>query len=95
MILRWSSPFRLVAALARAISYLCMGRPVLAPMAVLTERETICDECPENTREPTPQCRACTCFIEAKVLLASESCPRGYWKRLTFSRKLRKTGDTP
>lgn len=64
-----------------------------APDAIVAQRRGICRECPEATRSADParlakptkgltslsRCRACGCFIAAKTLLASESCPLNKW----------------
>jgi len=40
-------------------------------------RRQICNGCVNKTRLNT--CKACGCFIPAKVLVEYEECPKGYW----------------
>ena len=48
------------------------------------ERQEVCtggmwqNRCPEYS-PTTTQCRACGCFVNAKVKLATEKCPLGKW----------------
>lgn len=42
------------------------------------ERIEICNTCPE-LRELTRQCKQCGCFVDAKTLIKSSSCPIGKW----------------
>lgn len=95
MILRWKSPVTFAKAIYHSWLYWRAGRPVIAPEAVIAGRSRTCAGCDKNTGGDWPQCRQCTCFIEAKVLLSAESCPHGYWKQLTSDEDNSKTGQQP
>lgn len=41
-------------------------------------RFDICKQC-EHFFKPTSSCKACGCFMKAKVKLASSDCPVGKW----------------
>jgi hypothetical protein len=41
-------------------------------------RRALCDACPERTADD--RCRACGCFLTAKLRMASERCPLGKWE---------------
>lgn len=66
------APFRFVAALWRSAKYLLAGRPVVAPRYEHEKRQAICAYCRHNNNGT---CELCACFISAKILLSSESCP--------------------
>lgn len=48
-------------------------------------RRDICRACPQAQKHPTKgltflsRCNSCGCFIGAKTLIESESCPEGKW----------------
>lgn len=90
--IRWMSIATALIAAMHVLQYVIAGRPVIAPEQVISDRERICGSCEENDKGVFPQCNACTCIIEAKVMLSSESCPRGYWMSLTGTKKNPKTG---
>lgn len=78
MILSWRSPFRFLRALWHATVYLWHGLPVIAPPRIVDHRLKICQRC---RFKDGGFCRKCTCLIEVKTLLASESCPDGRWEK--------------
>jgi hypothetical protein len=58
---------------------------------IVAQRRNQCRECPHATKNPKrvhlptkgltklSRCQLCDCFIHAKTLLASETCPDGRW----------------
>lgn len=62
-----------------------------ADAAIIKARRNACRTCPEASRNPHPRyatnagltslskCGKCGCFISAKTLLESESCPLEKW----------------
>lgn len=54
------------------------GYKVLASEDVQEARQQICDVCEFRKGE---QCGICSCFIDAKVMLNTEQCPRRKWFR--------------
>lgn len=85
MKIKFSSPFRFVAACARAAFAKIFGYAVLVSPAVQDERLAICDNCEELEDE---QCRVCSCYVSAKTALALEECPKKYWQRVWKSRTI-------
>lgn len=84
MILNWRSPFRLARAVLHAGIYLLQRKPVIAPKIIVAYRRSKCEPCKFRDHG---QCRLCSCFIEVKTLMASESCPDGRWGKCLLSRK--------
>lgn len=64
----------LVAGYARARGY-----EVLAEPELIDERRFECEMCPFME---DGQCQVCTCLIEAKIALNTESCPKRKWSRV-------------
>lgn len=87
VILRW----RMVPTFARAIWHAFLfwvsHKPVFAPKPIIAWRRQQCAKCPNNNRAPWPMCTACSCFLEPKTLLSSESCPIDRWKSLANQSK--------
>lgn len=81
MKIKFSSPFRLIAAAARATYAKLFGYSVLAPGDIYLTRRDQCEECEELLPE-TNQCAVCTCDVDAKSLLALEQCPKKKWQRV-------------
>ena len=63
-----------------ALVYLFTRRSILALPATVHARLLKCAACPELD-VATMQCKACTCFVRAKVYLVSEKCPKGLWPK--------------
>ena len=81
MRVKFSSPFRVFAALCRTLYAKTRGYEILAPPAVEADRLSQCFPC-EQYDEPNEQCKICTCLVRAKALLATEKCPIGKWNRV-------------
>lgn len=71
--------FHFFAAIVRMKWAHLRGYVVVASPAMRALRKDLCDLCPENR---DGECRKCGCFIEAKVSVNTEECPRGYWDRI-------------
>lgn len=81
MKIKLSSPFRFVAACARAGYAKLFGYVVIAPIEQWDARLEECMNC-EELIEETNQCAICTCNVDSKVLLALEQCPKKKWLRV-------------
>lgn len=47
---------------------------------VAAERVAVCESCPSGKlRESDRRCSECSCFVDAKVMMAAEFCPLGHW----------------
>lgn len=79
--MKFSSPFRVFAAVARQLWAQARGYEILAPPLVESNRINLCFDC-EHYNEEHEQCMKCTCLVRAKVLLATEKCPIGKWQRV-------------
>jgi hypothetical protein len=73
------NPVSFVKAMTRAAKLALMGEAVFVSGAVAKYREVICWGCVFQSKG---QCAKCTCFVALKVLIRSESCPVGKWRRL-------------
>lgn len=80
MIIRWHTPFRFLAAQARRVFAWMMDYETLVTDAQWGERRGICSQCPELVNDE--QCRICTCYVDAKAMLALEQCPKKKWRRV-------------
>lgn len=64
------------------------GKPVFAPEDMAAERLRVCSNgrCPWFRERPALRCTHpdCGCFLKAKVLLTTETCPEGFWERNTL-----------
>ncbi len=80
-----AAPFRLLAAIGRALLFLIKGRPVIAPLSIQRERMLHCAGCEMNENG---LCTICCCLIDAKAMISSEECPDNppRWKRVAFSK---------
>lgn len=81
MIVKWHSPFRLIAAVARASYAKLFGYQVMAPVDIWDGRLDECMNC-DQLDVSNQQCQICTCNIDAKASLALEQCPLKKWKRV-------------
>lgn len=79
MIIKFSTPFRFVAATARAAFAKIFRYQVLAPVEVWDKRLDQCMNCEELVED---QCAICTCLVDAKTSLALEQCPKKKWQRV-------------
>lgn len=52
------------------------GFEILVPPETGGQRWLICQHCPFFDGV---QCEVCCCMAEAKVMIAPERCPKGYW----------------
>lgn len=73
-----------VAAAARVVKSLVKpGDVTLADKDVVTERVRRCEGC-WRFEPRSRQCLSCTCFVDIKTLLATESCPEAHWRTQTL-----------
>jgi hypothetical protein len=49
---------------------------VIADDAIIKARKAICEGCEFKSGL---RCLACGCFVEAKTMLVTETCPKGKW----------------
>ena len=52
---------------------------ILAEEETVEFRRRVCKVCPFYS-ESLGQCKVCTCFVSAKTLLSTETCPKGFWE---------------
>ena len=68
-------------AMARVARRIMRGGRVMTSEKEQVDRLNECDKCPSF--DPVArQCLECTCLIDAKSLLVTETCPKGRWKKL-------------
>jgi hypothetical protein len=79
------NPFRFIAAMSLAFWYWICRYQVLASVEEQEFRMWQCYMCPFSDNG---QCGKCSCFIPAKVVLASEQCPVKRWKRIKCKKNL-------
>lgn len=51
-------------------------KPVFVSDDLLSRRLAACEACPNLSGD---QCRLCTCFVDVKAMLATETCPDSRW----------------
>lgn len=71
--------FNAVGALFRWIRAVLRHEPTLVSEEVLAERLGTCETCDFLDPE-TRQCKSCTCFVDLKANLSTETCPEKKWK---------------
>jgi hypothetical protein len=69
----------MIIAAWRALWWKLRGREVIVPSDVHDERLVECENGCEWFDPMDRQCLDCTCFVDLKVWVAGESCPRGKW----------------
>lgn len=68
--------FRFIAAIWRGLVYHWRQGSVFATMTQAEDRLAVCEKCPYlSGQDDGATCRLCNCFVGAKVMLKSESCP--------------------
>lgn len=82
-------PFKFLMAMARVAWAKARGYRTLATEEEAEDRLDICLDCPFLAPESNYRCKICTCFVEAKVLLTTEECPKKKWLAI-WSKKIRK-----
>jgi hypothetical protein len=80
MIWKWNTPIIAFRAALRAGIFAIREKRILAHPSTVQARLMRCAVCPELDIQ-SMQCKACTCFVRSKTLLASEECPEGFWKK--------------
>lgn len=69
-----------VCAFFRWLGAVFRREPVLVSDEVLAERLATCETC--DFLDPEfRQCRSCTCAVDLKANLTTETCPEKKWKR--------------
>ena len=64
--------------LAASVLY---GRPVFVSSEILHARIAICEAHNESCFDPRwARCRECNCIVHLKARLATEKCPKNFWK---------------
>jgi hypothetical protein len=74
MIFTWRTIPNAVMALWRVAEMWILGRHPIVTYEIAKERQARCLACPLYVAR-SDQCRACTCMVSLKTLLASERCP--------------------
>jgi hypothetical protein len=63
------------------------GYKALVSDKIAAERFRECLECPHFQ---DGECLICGCLVQGKVMLASESCPRGWWMAVKIKKQDRR-----
>lgn len=74
------NPLTFTAAVGRVVWAFIRRKPVFVPPEVECDRLSVCLPCKFFDAEAR-QCTVCTCFIDLKCPVATEKCPKGFWKR--------------
>lgn len=86
MIIRISSPFRYLFAMARTRIAGWLGYRTITSFNEQDARLDTCYSCKEilwgDQAGDGAQCKICTCLVEAKTNLTMEQCPRKKWLRI-------------
>lgn len=71
-----------LVALGRVLRQVFLrGEPFAVPTEVQDDRLAHCNTC-EFLVPDSRQCVKCTCFVDIKTLLSTESCPEKKWGKL-------------
>ena len=82
MIFRRDTIPNFLAAVGRVLRQIFLRRePFAVPPDVQDTRLSFCNTC-EFLVPDSRQCVKCTCFVDVKTLLSTESCPERKWGRL-------------
>lgn len=73
------NPITFVRALCRSLWWKWRGYDLLTTEEEQESRWTHCLPCPDRVGQ---QCARCTCFLDPKIMLTSEECPRNKWGRI-------------
>lgn len=79
------NPISFVIASGKAIYATFTGHNVLADQKTVDKRLSLCETCRFFNRDDR-QCTVCTCLVDLKVQLKTESCPKGYWRRVRLTK---------
>jgi len=83
--MRFPNPFRALGSMCVLLYAKCRGYEVFASDPVVKVRWEKCEIC--RDRCPlTNQCDLCSCFLDAKIPLATERCPAKKWFRVWIKR---------
>lgn len=81
MIINWKTPVNAFKALYRWIRFVIANRSFKASKVdndTYAKRLCTCIVCPEYDQE-FKQCKVCTCFVQIKAQLKTETCPLKKW----------------
>lgn len=81
MIFRRDTISNFLAAIGRVLRQILRREPFAVPPDVQDTRLSFCNRC-EFLVPDSRQCVKCTCFVDIKTLLSTESCPERKWGRL-------------
>lgn len=82
MIFRRDTIPNALRAIGRVLRQIFLRRePFVVPSEVQDDRLARCNEC-EFLVLDSRQCVKCTCFVDVKTLLSTESCPEKKWGAL-------------
>lgn len=87
MILRFSSPFRYLAAQVRRFFAWIFRYETLVSPEEWAARVEKCAACPHLV--DGQYCGVCTCGVEDKAFLATEQCPKKKWLRVWRRKKVK------
>jgi hypothetical protein len=65
-------------AAIRLVKAALSGQDVKVSDDTYAERLSQCVTCPDYLPE-SAQCGICTCFVQVKARLTTETCPKGHW----------------
>jgi hypothetical protein len=80
--MKFPNPFRFISSMFFSLWGKLRGFDVMVPGDIYVERLETCRNCEYLIRGWEDQCSECTCFVDAKALLALEECPRRKWLRI-------------
>lgn len=81
MIFRWYSPFLLALGTIKLTFARVLGFEILARVEEVNFRRSECEGC-QFFIEESRQCGVCTCFVDGKVWITTESCPKKKWRSI-------------
>lgn len=76
--MKFPNLFHAAGALYRAVKGLFSVKPTFVTEEVACKRLEVCEKCPFFISEYR-QCDVCSCFVDLKAQLSTETCPEGRW----------------
>lgn len=76
--MRFPNPFHAIGALHRAVKRAFSVKPSFVSEESAQKRLATCEKCQFFLPEDR-QCDVCTCLVDLKAQLSTETCPKGFW----------------
>lgn len=83
--MKFPNPFRFFKSVVKSLILFIQDEKVFVTEEVSSARLKRCQRCYRFEPE-FRQCLECSCFVDLKVQLAAESCPKGFWRPVALTK---------